>query len=62
VAWRIAVVKVMRKSGAARERGHSNPSPPKGKLLSFEMLRPRASELQRNEGSTRRNFIMLKAR
>jgi len=23
VAWRIAVVKVMRKSGAARERGHS---------------------------------------
>ena len=29
VAWRIAVVKVMRKSGAARERGHSSPSPPK---------------------------------
>jgi hypothetical protein len=36
VAWRIAVVKVMRKSGAARERGHSNPSPPKLTLSSSQ--------------------------
>ena len=29
VACQMAVVKVMRKLGAAREQGHSSPSPPK---------------------------------